>query len=240
MPDFLAVIPARIGSTRLKRKNLRCLGGKPLIRIAVECACNVDALREIVVSSDDEEVLANALWAGEGDTRVTIHRRSPELSTAEARIEPLLALLMRERPWATHVVLLNPTSPFREPATIARCIGAIANLGQDSCCTATMTCLPFYAWKRKVHELEDGESPWEHPFAPHVLGWPRSQDVGKVPLLHGACMVASRLLVDAGLLCDRRTYCVTTDSVEAEDIDTEEDLARVRGLWDAFVTGRGV
>lgn len=228
--EFLAVIPARAGSTRLRRKNLRCLGGKPLVRIAVECACAVDVLREIVVSSDSEEILANALWASEGDARVVPHRRSPELSTAEAQLEPLLAMLMRERPWATHVVLLNPTSPFREPATIERCIGAVTNLGHECCATVAKSHLPNYEWHT------DAAGGWLPPFpGPR----PRSQDTPARYIEHGACLITSRRLLDEGRLYDSRCYPVVTDAAQAVDIDTGEDLAMARGLWDAYVGGRG-
>jgi CMP-N-acetylneuraminic acid synthetase len=146
-------------------------------------------------------------------------------------VEPLLALLLSERKWATHVVMLNPTSPFRDPHTIIRCMGAIERKGYESCATASKTRLPAYLWRRE-------EDVWKHPFGEGA--WPRSQDVEPGLVLHGACFVASRRMVEAGRLCDRDTRPIITDDMQAIDIDTDVDLAMARGVWDVFVAGQGV
>ena len=48
-----AMIPARIGSERLKYKNLRILGGKPVINYAVEAAKNANIFDKIIINSDE-------------------------------------------------------------------------------------------------------------------------------------------------------------------------------------------
>ncbi len=56
----LGIIPARGGSKRVPRKNLRLLGGKPLVAHSIEAARAARRLTRLVVSSDDAEVLAIA------------------------------------------------------------------------------------------------------------------------------------------------------------------------------------
>jgi N-acylneuraminate cytidylyltransferase len=62
---YLAVIPARGGSKRIPRKNLRDFHGKPIITYSVEMALNSGLFDEVIVSTDDEEIaqLARRLGA---------------------------------------------------------------------------------------------------------------------------------------------------------------------------------
>jgi N-acylneuraminate cytidylyltransferase/CMP-N,N'-diacetyllegionaminic acid synthase len=61
---ILAVIPAKIGSTRLKQKNIRKLNGKPLINYPIEMAVESNLFDEIMVSTDSEKIAAIAREAG--------------------------------------------------------------------------------------------------------------------------------------------------------------------------------
>ena len=54
---ILAVIPARGGSKGIPRKNVRLMNGKPLIYYAIHNAKNCPSIDDVVVSSDDEEIL---------------------------------------------------------------------------------------------------------------------------------------------------------------------------------------
>ena len=66
MPSIhtLAVIPARLASTRLPRKVLRDIAGKPMLQWIVEAALASSKLDRVVVATDSDEVMA--LAAGHG------------------------------------------------------------------------------------------------------------------------------------------------------------------------------
>jgi len=53
----IAIIPARGGSKRLKKKNIFLLNGKPLIAYTIEACKNSKNIDDIYVSSDDDEIL---------------------------------------------------------------------------------------------------------------------------------------------------------------------------------------
>jgi CMP-N-acetylneuraminic acid synthetase len=74
---ILGIIPARGGSKRVPRKNVRLLGGKPLICWVIEAARQVSQIARLVVSSDDEEILE---IAKSYDEKLPL-RRPPEIST---------------------------------------------------------------------------------------------------------------------------------------------------------------
>lgn len=72
----IAVIPARGGSKRIPRKNIREFAGKPMIAHAIEAALSSAMFRHVVVSTDDDEIAEIALkWGAE-----VPFRRPPELA----------------------------------------------------------------------------------------------------------------------------------------------------------------
>src|SRR3989304_395347 len=52
--NIIAMVPARIGSTRLKMKNLALINGKPLISYAIDAAKASGVFSRVVVNSDNE------------------------------------------------------------------------------------------------------------------------------------------------------------------------------------------
>lgn len=114
----IAIIPARGGSKRLPRKNVLPLSGKPLLAWSIEAAIASGRFQDIVVSSDDPEVLAVAEPYG-----VLVHQRNEALSsdtasTSDAMVSILEWLEQGGRTYET-CVLLQPTSPLRSAADIA-------------------------------------------------------------------------------------------------------------------------
>ena len=57
---IIAIVPARGGSKRIPKKNLKKIGGKSLVSIALENALNSRYINKIVLSSDDDEILSEA------------------------------------------------------------------------------------------------------------------------------------------------------------------------------------
>lgn len=106
---LLALIPARRFSARLPRKNIAELGGMPLIvwtMIAAKAAGVFDA---VAVSTDDETVRSLALTNG-----IDIIDRPPELCADNMPMLPVVRHALAAHPWADAIVLLQPTSPFRD------------------------------------------------------------------------------------------------------------------------------
>jgi 3-deoxy-manno-octulosonate cytidylyltransferase (CMP-KDO synthetase) len=108
--DFKLVIPARLASTRLPRKVLRDLAGKPLLQWVWEAACAAGA-REVIVATDAAEVLA-ACRAFGAQARLT--------SAAHRSGTDRVAQIAREARWSedTIVVNLQGDEPLMPPALI--------------------------------------------------------------------------------------------------------------------------
>ncbi len=123
----IAIIPARGGSKGVPGKNLREVYGKPLIAWTIECALAARGLDRIVISSDDEAILAVARrYDG-----VLAHARPCNLAEDDTPIVPVIAheLVAAESegfgPFDA-ILLLQPTAPMREPFHIEQAIAALS------------------------------------------------------------------------------------------------------------------
>lgn len=109
--NIVALIPARAGSKRIPGKNIKTLGGKPLIRWTVDAAIESGIFSEIVVSTDDP---ATAM-ACPSDVR--IHVRQPEHATDDAPDILWVRDVLRDTACDAFAIL-RPTSPFRSAYTM--------------------------------------------------------------------------------------------------------------------------
>lgn len=126
---ILGITPARGGSREIPRKNIRPLAGKPLLAWTLEAARESKRLDRYLVSTEDPEIAEIARqWGAE-----TLDR-PPELSTDEATTLSVLQHALSRIPAET-VVLLQATSPIREPGLIDRCIERFLETDADSLAT---------------------------------------------------------------------------------------------------------
>jgi len=136
---ILAVIPARGGSVSVPRKNIQPLGGEPLLVHTLRQAQKVPELDLFVVSTDSAEIKQVACEHG-----VTVIDRPSALasdtaSTETALLHALDALETRGNKSFDYVVVMEPTSPFRMPETISKCIRRLIESGEDSLMTVRET-----------------------------------------------------------------------------------------------------
>lgn len=127
--SVLAVIPARGGSKRCPRKNIRSFRGKPLFVWSIEAALNSRYLDQVTFTSEDKEILEAAIKLG----KCNVIRRPAELSTDNASNEDVMRYVIKVHPGFQWIVLLQPTSPLRTAEDIDACIER-AQIG-DGCIT---------------------------------------------------------------------------------------------------------
>lgn len=100
------VIPARVGSNRIKLKNLRILHDKPLISYAIDVAKKFKLAKAIYLNSDGEVFEKIAI-----ENNINFYKRNPDLATTESLIDEYLYDFMTTHT-SDYLILLNPTSPF--------------------------------------------------------------------------------------------------------------------------------
>ena len=115
---ILALITARGGSKRIPGKNIRPLGGKPLIVWSIDVAKDIVGIVDILVSTDDKNILEVAKNAG----ALAPWSRPPELATDTASsVDVCLHALEwyeKENGRIDGLMLLQPTSPFRSRKSV--------------------------------------------------------------------------------------------------------------------------
>lgn len=148
----LAIIPVRGGSKGIPRKNLRDVGGKPLVVWTIEQALAATHDVRVVVSTEDAEIAQVAAAAG-----AEVIDRPAELAADTTATEPVILHVMDTLAASgyepEHVMLLQATSPVRRPGTIDKAIEQAQQTGVDSL-VGVVPQTPFLWWTAR-----DGHGP---------------------------------------------------------------------------------
>lgn len=225
---YLAIIPARGGSKRVPRKNLKMLAGKPLITYTIEAALASSKLTRVVVSTDDAETTEVAKSHG---ADVPALRPAPLAQDTSGVIDAILHMLeCVERDGVTFeaVVLLQPTSPFRTGSHIDECIGCFESSSADTVTSVRMAQEhPYYAWKIENKQLV--------PLFSMEKQMMVRQDLPPVFIETGAIYVIRRSVLAAGSIYGKKVVPYIMDADASVDIDTMEDM-----LWAEFLMQKRV
>jgi CMP-N,N'-diacetyllegionaminic acid synthase len=127
-PNILTLIPARGGSKGVPRKNLRIVGGKPLIQWTIESVKLCKYPMDIYVTTDDDEIAAVSVQLDVGVIRRTVELSGDKTPVIEAVKHALLACEMSQKKRYDCVLLLQPTAPMRTSSDIDNAI----SIWQDS------------------------------------------------------------------------------------------------------------
>ena len=136
--SFVAFIFARGGSKGLPGKNIRSLGGKPLIAWSIEQARAVESIERVIVSTDSPEIAEVARYYG---AEVPFTRPS-ELAQDDSSEwlswrHALTYILESAGSMPTAMVSVPATAPLRLPIDIQRCIDLYREGGTDLVLTTT-------------------------------------------------------------------------------------------------------
>lgn len=212
----VCVIPARAGSKGIIGKNLKQLGGKPLIGWAIEVARATPEIDRIIVSTDGHEIAARAR-----DFGAEVTMRPEELATDGSATSDALRYhtrqLREEGDDFHYLVLLEPTTPFRKPEDVTACLRLIEDQDLDSVATFAPTAGSPY-WDFTI----DG-------YRPKKLlegGMIQRQKLPATYHLNGAVYVyvADRLPKDSVGLLFGRQGAIVMDRLRSLDIDDHLDL----------------
>lgn len=216
-PRALGVIPARGGSKRLPRKNIRVVGGHPLIAHTIMAAAKATALTDWLVTSEDEEIIEVA----KRYNAPVPFKRPPELSGDEIRnidtVAHALAFMEQKtgKPYDI-VVLLQPTCPVRDPAHIDR---AVHDLWASDLDTLASVKGPFKKRDPILKGIRGGV------LEPYVHAEAESADVEPFYLYNASIYSARRdYFLCTRKLISRRQVPLLMDQYHSADVDEESDL----------------
>ena len=112
-----AMIPAKLTSTRLERKNVLPLDGKPLFCWSVQCALESGVFSDVTVSSESDEVL-DGVREYFAENEVHCLKRPDGMSEVFSPLKDVIRHYLQKTPGLDYMALFMPTYPFRNPTRI--------------------------------------------------------------------------------------------------------------------------
>ena len=224
----LAVIPARGGSKRIPRKNIKLFCGKPMIAWSIEAALQSECFDRIIVSTDDPEIANVALQYG---AQVPF-LRPPELSDDHTGTIPVISHAIEwfraEGQQINQVCCLYATAPFVRPEDIHRGLQILNEKACDYAFSVTSYAFPI---QRAVRINSEGRV---EMFNPEYFN-NRSQDLeeawhdaGQFYWGQADAWVSNKMIFtpdSAPVLLARH---------RVQDIDTPEDWVRAEWMFKAM------
>ncbi|MEP4558971.1 pseudaminic acid cytidylyltransferase [Cobetia amphilecti] len=231
----IAVIPARGGSKRIPRKNIREFGGKPMIAWSIEAALASGCFDRVLVSTDDDEIAAMAIALG----AEAPFRRPAQLADDYTGTVPVIAHAIDwlqsqgEAPQA--VCCLYATAPFVQAEDLKSGFSALQGGDVDYAFSVTSYAFPI---QRALPLTDEGRVEMFQP--EHFTT--RSQDLEEAWHDAGQFYWGRAEAWLAGMsIFSQRTVPVKLPRHRVQDIDTPEDWQRAEWLfrtWQAELSKR--
>lgn len=213
----LVIIPARGGSKGIPRKNIKLLGGRPLIHYAIDGARSVADDEDICVTTDDAEIISVVEDYG---LKVPFVRpdylASDHMGTYEVLLHALDYYKSIGRVY-DRIVLLQPTSPFRRAEDIR---GAIDCFSPDIDMVVTVKEAASNPYYNSFEEDADGYLCISKGDGKYV----RRQDAPKAWEYNGAVYVINARELERRNMSEfRRVKKYEMDDLHSLDLDTPFD-----------------
>ena len=224
----IAVIPARGGSKRIPRKNIRPFGGKPMIAWSIEAALASGCFDRVIVSTDDEEIADVARRYG----AEVPYMRPPELSDDHTGTIPVIAhailAAQQEGSAATAVCCIYATAPFVRPEDLVEGLDLLERTGCDYAFSVTSYASPIQRairvtaanrvemfWPEQISTRSQDLEAAYHDAAQFYWGRPRAWMAGK-PIFSADSVP------------------IILPRARVQDIDTSEDWQRAELMFDTL------
>ena len=214
----VAFVPIRLNSRRVEGKNLRLLGGRPLMTYILDTLRDCERIDETYVYCSDPDI-ARHLPDG-----VKFLRRDPALDSDSTLGEEIYDAFTREVD-ADIYVLAHATSPFIRRATVDDAVARVGSGEYDSAFSAER--IQTFAWY-------EGRT---LNYSPERV--PRTQDLEPVFVETSAFFVFRReVWRDMRRRIGLRPYMAVTDRIESMDIDYPDDFRLAEAIGAAGLDGK--
>lgn len=213
----VAIIPARGGSKRIPRKNVRMFRGKPMLVWSIEAAQAAQIFDEVMVSTDDAEIAAVAEGAGAAVPFPRSAATSDDFSTTADVLLEVLGAYRRRGAHIQEACCIYATAPFVRADDLRRGWDEMQAHGLDAVFPVARFDYPIW---RSLRRGQDGRVSMNFPEYHKA----RSQDVE--PAFHDAGQwywFSAEALARQGSLMGPNTGSLLLPSQYVQDIDTEED-----------------
>lgn len=191
MKKILGIITARGGSKGIPGKNIKFLGGKPLILYTLEAGKKSKLITHLITSTDDSEIIE---VVRERDGEVPFIRPAelardttlhvPVIQHGVKFMEDKLGIIF------DYVVILQPTSPFRTPDDIDQTINKLVETGADS----AVSIVPINTAEHPI-KIKKFEGDFVKPYCIEEVEGTRRQDLPEAYKRSGTVYAMKRDLI---------------------------------------------
>lgn len=128
----LAIIPARGGSKRIPRKNIKPFLGKPIIAYSIEAAIKSNLFNEVMVSTDDEEIAKIAKQYGAKVPFLRSKDNANDFAVLADVVDEVLLKYSQNNQIFENICCILPTAPFVTSTKIIEAYKTLSNNNFDS------------------------------------------------------------------------------------------------------------
>lgn len=216
-PDFLVVIPARLGSTRLPRKPLADIGGKPMV-IRVAERAKQSLAQSVVVATDSPEIQAAC-----DEHRIECLLTSPDHPTGTDRIAEVAQLL--KLPANALVVNVQGDEPLIPPELINQVAQTLADHSQ---CAISTVAVP-------ITDLSEINNPNAVKVVLNRMGEALHFSRAPIPFVRDAdAPQNTEHLRHLGVYAYRADFLQAFTRLEPAPPEQAEALEQLRALWNGY------
>lgn len=212
----ICIIPARGGSKRIPKKNIRDFLGKPIIAYSIETALKSNLFDEVMVSTDDEEIAKIARKYGAKVPFLRSKVNSDDNATTADVIEEVVLEYEKKEKKFNYFCSIYPTAPFVTANKLKKAMELLDKTQADAVVPVVRFSFPI----QRAFKIDEGKL---------FMIWPekmdtRSQDLE--PTYHDCgqfyCLEIKSFL-DQKKLFTTNTVPMEMPESEVQDIDNEED-----------------
>jgi len=216
---IISIIPARGGSKRIPKKNIKLLAGRPLIAYTIKASLGSKLISNTIVSTDDEEIADIAKKNG-----AEVIMRPKELAKDDSPTEQamihVIELLQKQGYKVDYVVLLQPTSPLRGTDIIDKGINLVLESDIDSVlsvCEIQNYYLTGY-FAEDYYKIEYDKRPFSHAMP-------------KKYRENGAMYITKKdILIKNKNRLGGKIKAIVMNEIDSIDVDNEEDFRLVEKI----------
>jgi len=202
---IIAFTPSRLNSQRLPKKNIRMLGGIPLVNYALMTMNRVELVDEIVLFAS-ERTICDFI---KREVNYKFQMRPASLDNHEAKVQDLIREFLNVYDDVDIIVMFHITSPFLRFETISECVNKVTNEGYDAAFTALLVNKRCWFRGSVLNEtgIDDGRSK-------------------RKPLVveHSLYVFKKHIFEETKNRISKNSYIKYVDEFEGHDIDTPEEF----------------
>ena len=223
----IAIIPARGGSKRIPKKNIKNFHGKPLIAYSIETALKSNLFDKVVVSTDDEEIANIAKIYGAEVPFIRPKELSDDFTGTGAVIEHTINYLKEQGENYSFICTIYATAPLIQEKYLIEAFEKLKNSNARNAFSCTS--MPFPIQRTfKITQNERCEMFWKDNF------YKRSQDLELAYQDAGQFYWTNLEIESNEIMFDKDSIPIILPRYLVQDIDTLEDWTRAEFMYEAL------